>query len=137
MAQSKKEVNPQAPSNNRAWSKKDVKTLKEMISKNFTSSEIARELGRTRASIWARKYMLGLNETRLPSSKGQKGLAPVSVGSRVGGKKTIAQRVKARREKIKDQVQTPMATSEAKAQEFAALIQMAQKQGAKIVITFE
>jgi hypothetical protein len=133
MANQKKGVNPKAPSNHAAWTKKDIKTLKEMSARNCSASQIALELGRTRASVWARKHMLGISE-RLSSSKGEKNLAPATVGTR-----TPRNSREARKERVARRAQVAQtSTLEKNLQaEFSTLSQLAKKHGAKIVITFE
>ena len=81
MAYTKNPVNPKAPSNNALWTKKDDSLLKEMASNKSTTAQIAIALGRTKASVWGRKCMLGI-KGRLASSRGQNVFAPTTLGKK-------------------------------------------------------
>ncbi len=137
MAYIKNPVNPKAPSNNALWTRKDDAILKEMASNKSNSDQIAVALGRTKASVWGRKSMLGI-KTRLASSKGKKVMAPTTLGT------------KTRRWGSDSMVKTKKATKSTKAVseprvveqtnisiDFASLSKLAKQTGAKIVITFE
>jgi hypothetical protein len=137
MAYIKNPVNPKAPSNNALWTRKDDAILKEMASNKSNSDQIAVALGRTKASVWGRKSMLGI-KTRLASSKGKKVMAPTTLGT------------KTRRWGSDPMVKTKKATKSTKAVseprvveqtnisiDFASLSKLAKQTGAKIVITFE
>ena len=51
-----------AAKNFKRWTADDDTTLREMISKGKNSEQIARKLGRTRASVMGRKSFLGIEE---------------------------------------------------------------------------
>jgi len=137
MAYVKNPVNSKAPSNNALWTKKDDAILNEMASSKSTTAQIAIALGRTKASIWGRKSMLGI-KGRLASSKGKDVMAPTTLGT------------KTRRWGSDSAVKTKKATKSAKtiseprvveqtniSMDFASLSKLAKQTGAKIVITFE
>jgi arginine decarboxylase-like protein len=127
----KKPVNPKAPSNNALWTKKDDAMLKEMASNKSTTAQIAIALGRTKASVWGRKSMLGI-KARLSSSKGQNVFAPTTLSTkkRSASATPVTKVVKTVREaKVVEQANISM--------DFATLSRLAKESGAKIVITFE
>jgi hypothetical protein len=136
MAYTKNPVNPKAPSNNALWTKKDDSILKEMASNKSTTSQIAVALGRTKASVWGRKSMLGI-KGRLSSSKGQDVTAPTTLstknrrnsGTMVTAKKPMAQIKQISEAQVVQQTNISM--------DFASLSKLAKQTGAKIVITFE
>lgn len=57
-----------APRLNSRWSSSDDAILTIMAGKSKTTAEIAKVLGRTKASVWSRKCTIGLHDTRLGSS---------------------------------------------------------------------
>lgn len=57
-----------AHSNHSRWSDENDQILTEMANNGMTTVEIARQLGRTKASVWARKSKLGI-DVRLATSK--------------------------------------------------------------------
>jgi hypothetical protein len=127
----KKPVNPKAPSNNALWTKKDDAMLKEMASNKSTTDQIAVALGRTKASVWGRKSILGI-KGRLTSSKGQSVFAPttLSTKNRNTSATPVTKVVKTVREaKVVEKTNISM--------DFATLSKLAKESGAKIVITFE
>jgi hypothetical protein len=127
----KKPVNPKAPSNNALWTKKDDAMLKEMASNKSTTDQIAVALGRTKASVWGRKSILGI-KGRLASSKGQSVFAPTTLGTKNRNKSAtpVTKVVKTVREaKVVEKTNISM--------DFATLSKLAKESGAKIVITFE
>jgi hypothetical protein len=127
----KKPVNPKAPSNNALWTKKDDAMLKEMASNKSTTDQIAVALGRTKASVWGRKSILGI-KGRLASSKGQSVFAPTTLGTknRNTSATPVTKVVKTVREaKVVEKTNISM--------DFATLSKLAKESGAKIVITFE
>lgn len=131
MTYMKKPVNPKAPSNNALWTKKDDAMLKEMASNKSTTAQIAIALGRTKASVWGRKSMLGI-KARLSSSKGQNVFAPTTLSTkkRSASATPVTKVVKTVREaKVVEQANISM--------DFATLSRLAKESGAKIVITFE
>ncbi len=136
MAYTKNPVNPKAPSNNALWTKKDDSILKEMASNKSTTSQIAVALGRTKASVWGRKSMLGI-KGRLSSSKGQGVTAPTTLstknrrnsGAMVTAKKPMPQIKQISEAQVVQQTNISM--------DFASLSNLAKQTGAKIVITFE
>ena len=139
MAYTKKPVNPNAPSNNKVWSKNDDAILKEMASNGSSTAQIAIALGRTKASVWGRKYGLGIKK-RLASSKGTGITAPVSVttknrkpGQDVKAAVTLKPTLKTESPKRPAKVSSPTASS----LDFQTLSRLAKESGAKIVITFE
>jgi hypothetical protein len=129
----KKPVNPKAPSNNSLWTKKDDALLKEMASNKSTTAQIAIALGRTKASVWGRKSMLGI-KGRLASSKGQNVIAPTTLTSNV--RRNTESMVTA---KVKTKVSAEPRVVEKTniSMDFATLSRLAKESGAKIVITFE
>lgn len=145
MAYTKKPVNTQAPSNNKTWTKDDLNILQSLAAKGSSTAEIAKILGRTKASIWCRKSTMGI-EGRLTSSKGSGIVAPTTVSTKVrGGKKKI--KIEAPKLETKKK-ETPMASSAptpAKqttvyadaVQGLKDLKKLAEITGAKIVITLE
>ena len=131
MSYMKKPVNPKAPSNNALWTKKDDAMLKEMASNKSTTDQIAVALGRTKASVWGRKSILGI-KGRLASSKGQSVFAPTTLGTknRNTSATPVTKVVKTVREaKVVEKTNISM--------DFATLSKLAKESGAKIVITFE
>jgi hypothetical protein len=141
MSYIKKPVNPEAPSNNKSWSKNDDATLKEMASKGSSTSQIAIALGRTKSSVWARKYVLGL-KIRLSSSRGNNIYAPVSVGTKKG--KNVSPSTTKKRTKKNIKITKTLKETQVKRSEktldtlnLQALSKLAKESGAKIVITFE
>jgi len=148
----KKAKNAQAPSNNKVWTSKDDKTLIRMAKDGASSAEIAKELGRTKAAIWGRKYGLGVTG-RLTSSKGQGIMVPVSVSTKVrngAGKKskvtTSAKGSVAR--SAKPEVMVNVETGSVKVSKpsnsakietigLAMIKEFAKANGAKVTITFE
>lgn len=131
MTYMKKPVNPKAPSNNALWTKKDDAMLKEMASNKSTTDQIAVALGRTKASVWGRKSILGI-KGRLASSKGQSVFAPTTLGTknRNTSATPVTKVVKTVREaKVVEKTNISM--------DFATLSKLAKESGAKIVITFE
>jgi hypothetical protein len=127
----KKPVNPKAPSNNALWTKKDDAMLKEMASNKSTTAQIAIALGRTKASVWGRKSMLGI-KARLSSSKGQNVFAPTTLGT----KKRSASATPVT--KVAKTVSEPKVVEQTNiSMDFATLSRLAKESGAKIVITFE
>ena len=127
----KKPVNPKAPSNNALWTKKDDAMLKEMASNKSTTAQIAIALGRTKASVWGRKSMLGI-KARLSSSKGQNVFAPTTLST----KKRSASATPVT--KVAKTVSGPKVVEQTNiSMDFATLSRLAKESGAKIVITFE
>lgn len=135
MSYTKKPVNPKAPSNNALWTKKDDAILKEMASNKSTTAQIAIALGRTKASVWGRKSMLGI-KGRLASSKGQTVVAPTTLTS--NNRRSQEEMVKAKNPKQVKSVSEPRVIEQKSiSADFAALSALAKQTGAKIVITFE
>jgi hypothetical protein len=58
---------------NLRWSKADDQMLKELITRNLDGSSIARALGRTRASIFSRKKILGIQQRISKTPRGKAG----------------------------------------------------------------
>ena len=133
MAYTKKPVNPKAPSNNALWTKKDDAILKEMASNKSTTAQIAIALGRTKASVWGRKSMLGI-KGRLASSKGQNVIAPTTLTSNNRRKTEAMVTVKT---KTKVSAEPRVVEKTNVSMDFATLSKLAKQTGAKIVITFE
>lgn len=133
MSYMKKPVNPKAPSNNALWTKKDDALLKEMASNRSTTAQIAIALGRTKASVWGRKSILGI-KGRLASSKGQTVFAPTTLGTK--NRKSVEAMVTV---KTKTNVSAEPRVVEKTniSMDFATLSRLAKESGAKIVITFE
>ena len=141
MAYVKKPVNQSAPSNNQLWSDSDVQLLKDLAQRGSSTSQIAKALGRTKASVWGRKSMMGI-KGRLASSKGQNIDVPTTVSkknrksatknSTVVAKKTEEKVIKVTAKGAKDQNSFTKAASD-----FEMLSRLAKQTGAKIVITFE
>lgn len=65
---------------NSRWTENDDLRLIELTQKGSTTAKVATELGRTRSSIWARKWKLNLGDVRLQHSRGTN--VPVSVSKR-------------------------------------------------------
>ena len=133
MSYTKKPVNPKAPSNNALWTKKDDAILKEMASNKSTTAQIAIALGRTKASVWGRKSMLGI-KGRLASSKGQNVIAPTTLTSNNRRKTEAMVTVKT---KTKVSAEPRVVEKTNVSMDFATLSKLAKQTGAKIVITFE
>jgi hypothetical protein len=133
MSYTKKPVNPKAPSNNALWTKKDDSLLKEMASNKSTTAQIAIALGRTKASVWGRKSMLGI-KGRLASSKGQNVFAPTTLGTK-NRKSTEAMVTVKTKTKVSPEPRVVEQTNIS--MDFATLSRLAKESGAKIVITFE
>jgi hypothetical protein len=129
----KKPVNPKAPSNNALWTKKDDSLLKEMASNKSTTAQIAIALGRTKASVWGRKSMLGI-KGRLASSKGQNVFAPTTLSTKNRKSTEAMVKVKA---KTKVSAEPRVVEQTNISMDFATLSRLAKESGAKIVITFE
>jgi hypothetical protein len=135
MAYTKNPVNPKAPSNNALWTKKDDAILKEMASNKSTTSQIAIALGRTKASVWGRKSMLGI-KGRLASSKGHSVFAPTTLSSK--NRRATEAIVKVKSPKQSKSVTEPRVIEQKNiSMDFASLSALAKQTGAKIVITFE
>lgn len=134
MSYTKKPVNPQAPSNNKVWSKNDDTILKEMASKGSSTAQIAVALGRTKASVWGRKWGLGI-KGRLASSKGTGISAPLTVTTKkrtsMGSNRSVSIKTTLK-EKSPNRPANPMQSLD-----FRTLSRLAKESGAKIVITFE
>lgn len=133
MSYMKKPVNPKAPSNNALWTKKDDALLKEMASNRSTTAQIAIALGRTKASVWGRKSILGI-KGRLASSKGQTVFAPTTLGTK-NRKSTEAMVTVKTKTKVSEEPRVVEKTNIS--MDFATLSRLAKESGAKIVITFE
>jgi len=141
MAYIKKPVNRSAPSNNQLWSDSDLQLLKDLAGRGSSTSQIAKALGRTKASVWGRKSMMGI-KGRLASSKGQNIDVPTTVSkknrksatknSTVVAKKMEEKVIKVTAKGAKDQNSFTKAASD-----FEMLSRLAKQTGAKIVITFE
>jgi hypothetical protein len=137
----KKPINRSAPSNNQLWSDSDTKILKDLAGRGSSTSQIAKALGRTKASVWGRKSMMGI-KGRLASSKGQNIDVPTTVSKKarrttaktpvVVTKKGEVKVIKVTAKGAKDQNAFTKATSD-----FEMLSRLAKQTGAKIVITFE
>ena len=137
MAYIKNPVNPKAPSNNALWTRKDDAILKEMASNKSNSDQIAVALGRTKASVWGRKSMLGI-KARLASSKGKKVMAPTTLGTKTRrwGSDSMVKTKKAT--KSTKTVSEPRVVEQTNISiDFASLSKLAKQTGAKIVITFD
>lgn len=133
MSYMKKPVNPKAPSNNALWTKKDDALLKEMASNRSTTAQIAIALGRTKASVWGRKSILGI-KGRLASSKGQTVFAPTTLGTK-NRKSTEAMVTVKTKTNVSAEPRVVEKTNIS--MDFATLSRLAKESGAKIVITFE
>jgi hypothetical protein len=148
----KKAKNAQAPSNNKVWTSKDDKTLIGMAKDGASTAEIAKELGRTKAAIWGRKYGLGVTG-RLTSSKGQGIMVPVSISTKVrknagkNSKVTTSAKGSVARS-TKPEVMVNVETSSVKVSKpskgtktetigLAMIKKFAKANGAKVTITFE
>ncbi len=150
MAYTKKPVNTAAPSNNKAWTKDDLNILQSLAAKGASTVEIAKILGRTKASIWCRKSTMGI-DGRLASSKGKGISAPTTVSTKVRGakKKINVEPVKMETKKlVSPKVNKPQPTAHPQPQSqttvyanavqgLADLKKLAEITGAKIVITLE
>lgn len=147
----KKAKNAQAPSNNKVWTSKDDKTLIRMAKDGASSAEIAKELGRTKAAIWGRKYGLGVTG-RLTSSKGQGIMVPVSVSTKVrknagknskvttSAKGSVARSTKPEVVMTKETPTNPVTSTKSQKIEsngLAMIKEFAKTNGAKVTITFE
>ena len=134
MSYTKKPVNPQAPSNNKVWSKNDDTILKEMASKGSSTAQIAVALGRTKASVWGRKWGLGI-KGRLASSKGTGISAPLTVTTKKRTSMGVNQSTRIKttlKEKSPNRSANPIQSLD-----FRTISRLAKESGAKIVITFE
>jgi transposase-like protein len=70
-----------APRLNSRWSKSDDAILTEMTKASKKTSDIAKVLGRTKASVWSRKFTLGLHDHRLSHSGSTD--VPTTIGTKV------------------------------------------------------
>ena len=136
----KKPVNSAAPSNNKVWTAQEDAILTEMAQSKSTTAKIAMVLGRTKASIWGRKSMLGI-KSRLSSSKGQNISVPTTLStqnrrpkSAMKPQQTNVVKVEAKAAKTK---MSKMSKISKMSSEFGMLSKLAKETGAKIVITFE
>lgn len=147
MAYTKKPVNTQAPSNNKTWTKDDLNILQSLAAKGSSTAEIAKILGRTKASIWCRKSTMGI-KGRLTSSKGSGIVAPTTVSTKVrGGKKKVkieAPKLETKKKETSMASSTPASTPVKQTAVYANAVQglkdlkkLAEITGAKIVITLE
>ncbi len=154
MAYTKKPVNSAAPSNNKTWTKDDLNVLQSLAARGASTVEIAKILGRTKASIWCRKSSMGLGG-RLASSKGKGISAPTTVSTKVRGakKKITVEPVKTETQKLvspktnkaqpkaqpqpQPQPQSQTTVYANAVQGLADLKKLAEITGAKIVITLE
>lgn len=135
----KKPVNSAAPSNNKLWTAKEDAILREMAEAKSPTAKIAMVLGRTKASIWGRKSILGI-KPRLSSSKGQNFSAPTTLSTKTRRGKSEIQATKQNVVKVSTKQPKPEVkeTKFAKmTSEFEMLSKIAKQTGAKIVITFE
>jgi hypothetical protein len=129
MANQMANSNPKAPKKaNSRWTKEDDQRLIELARKGSTTGKIAKELGRTRSSIWARKHNLGIGDVRLQHSRGTD--VPVSVGVRK--RKSIAEVAEVAIEKPKVKRRRSQDSKEQLTLENVALI--AKKHG--LTVTF-
>ena len=134
MAYTKKPVDPKAPSNNKTWTKNDDRMLKEMATSGSSTAQIAIALGRTKASVWGRKWGLGI-KGRLASSKGTGIAAPTSLTTKKRGNSPV---VKVENIKTTIKEKSPKRSAfKSNDLDFQALSRLAKESGAKIVITFE
>jgi hypothetical protein len=136
----KKPVNSAAPSNNKVWTAQEDAILTEMAQSKSTTAKIAMVLGRTKASIWGRKSMLGI-KSRLSSSKGQNISVPTTLTTKnrrpkaaMDNPQTNVVKVGAKAAKMK---MPKMGKTAKMSAEFEMLSKLAKQTGAKIVITFE
>jgi hypothetical protein len=145
MAYTKKPVNSDAPSNNKEWTKDDLNILQSLAAKGASTVEIAKILGRTKASIWCRKSTMGLG-VRLASSKGKGIIAPTTVSTKTRGDKKklkietpkMATQKKETKMGISKENPVPQTAVYANAvQGLMDLKKLAKVTGAKIVITLE
>jgi len=145
MAYEKKPVNTAAPSNNKAWTKDDLNILQSLAAKGASTVEIAKILGRTKASIWCRKSSMGIDR-RLASSKGKGIVAPTTVSTKIrGGKKKLKiETPKMETQKNETKMSLPKANPAPQTTVYANAVQglmdlkkLAKVTGAKIVITLE
>ena len=128
MANQMANSNPKAPKKaNSRWTKEDDQRLIELARQGSTTGKIAKELGRTRSSIWARKHNLGI-DVRLQHSRGTD--VPVSVGVRK--RKSIAEVAEVAIEKPKVKRRRSQDSKEQLTLENVALI--AKKHG--LTVTF-
>jgi hypothetical protein len=107
-----------------------------MVKEKATTAQVAIVLGRTKASVWGRKSMLGL-DGRLSSSKGKGVSAPTTLRTQTRSEvpaKPTAPVIKSKRGRKPGStaVQATVQTLD-----FATLSKLAKASGAKIVITFE
>jgi len=124
---------PRVKRHNARWTQDEVDTLVQMIIDGATTAEVARRLGRTKASVWTRKNTLKLGpDVRLANSRGAN--MPVSIGTKV--RRTKEQMAKSKgpgrpkgsknKEKIKP-AQTP--------EGIAQILEQAKALGMKVTIT--
>ena len=136
----KKPVNSAAPSNNKIWTAEEDATLRKMAEEKSTTAKIAKVLGRTKASIWGRKSILGI-KTRLLSSKGHNISVPTTLSTKNRGAKSKMGNATVNVVKVSNKpnkTQTPVEKSyQGMCYEFDMLSKLAKQTGAKIVVTFE
>ena len=136
----KKPVNSAAPSNNKVWTAQEDAILTEMAQSKSTTAKIAMVLGRTKASIWGRKSMLGI-KSRLSSSKGQNISVPTTLTTKNRKSKTAMKPQPSNVVKVETKSpqtkMTKMGKMSKMSSEFEMLSKLAKQTGAKIVITFE
>jgi len=136
----KKPVNSAAPSNNKIWTAEEDAILRKMAEEKSTTAKIAKALGRTKASIWGRKSILGI-KTRLLSSKGHNISVPTTLSTKNRGAKSKVNSSPKNVVKVSPQSNKSQAAVEKSYQgmcyEFDMLSKLAKQTGAKIVVTFE
>ena len=145
MAYTKKPVNMEAPSNNKMWTKDDINILQSLAAKGSSTAEIAKILGRTKASVWGRKSMMGI-KGRLSSSKGSGISAPttISTNARSGKQKIKIETPTMETQKKESKMNPSKANPAPQPTMYANAVQglmdlkkLAKVTGAKIVITLE
>lgn len=132
MSQFKTE-NSVASSNNKRWTAKDDQILRQMVKEKATTAHVAIALGRTKASVWSRKSMLGL-DGRLASSKGKDVSAPTTLRHHVRNAHRSETQPVQKTERVKPVKAT---NSDVINLDLKTISKLAKQSGAKIVITFE
>ena len=128
-------------SNFKRWTSEEDTILREMIANGKNSAQIARTLGRTRVSIFARKAKLGINDRMAPARGSQMPYTQRS-NTRNGNHKGRVKGSGAQREETLveiapvHQVKNPPRSQATLGSHLDALIATAKASGIKVNISF-
>jgi len=130
---------PRVKRHNARWTQDEVDTLVQMIIDGKTTSEVAKALGRTKASVWTRKSTLQLgSDVRLGNSRNSAVVMPMSIGTKARRTKSqiAVDRARAKGKPgrpagSKNKVQKPAQTTAG----LAEVLAQAKALGLKVTIT--